>query len=99
VSAGVSSEEIVHPEVVPIPIASSPIAEAGPLDTLEGQVLGPHIKKVFGCWVVLFGIVGAQMSWVLRPFLGTPGLPFEWFRPRGSNFFEAVWKSFVALFG
>jgi hypothetical protein len=25
------------------------------------------------CWVVVFGLVGAQMGWVLRPFIGLFG--------------------------
>ena len=50
------------------------------LDPLEDQVLGRNVKTVFRCWVILFGLVGAQMSWVLRPFIGRPGLPFVWFR-------------------
>jgi hypothetical protein len=68
------------------------------LDPLGDQVLGRHVKTVFRCWVILFGLVGAQMGWVLRPFVGKPGLPFVWFRGRESNFFEAVWSAFVSLF-
>lgn len=68
------------------------------LDPLEDQVLGRHVKALFRCWVILFGLVGAQMSWVLRPFVGDPGRPFAWFRARESNFFEAVWSALVSLF-
>jgi hypothetical protein len=68
------------------------------LDRLEDQVLGPNVKTVFRCWVVLFGLVGAQMGWVLRPFIGKPGLPFVWFRERESNFFEGVWRAILSLF-
>jgi hypothetical protein len=60
-------------------------------------VLGANVKTVFRCWVILFGLVGAQMGWVLRPFIGRPGLPFTWFRTRESNFFEAVWRAIVSL--
>ncbi len=67
------------------------------LDMPPGQALGAHTRLVFRCWVVLFGLVGAQMGWVLRPFVGTPALPFEWFRPRGSNFFEAVFHAIGTL--
>jgi hypothetical protein len=70
----------------------------GALEPLEGQVFGSHVKAVFRCWVILFGLVGAQMGWVLRPFIGDPGRPFEWIRPRGSNFFEGVWQALVSLF-
>ncbi|HUU95987.1 MAG TPA: hypothetical protein VM487_09610, partial [Phycisphaerae bacterium] len=70
----------------------------GALDQIEGQVLGPHVRSVFRCWVVIFALVGAQMSWVLRPFIGDPAQPFEWFRQRQSNFFEALWHTIVSLF-
>lgn len=66
----------------------------GPLDAIDENVLGPHVRLVFTTWVIIFGLVGAQMSWVLRPFIGDPSKPFEWFRQRESNFFEA----FVNLF-
>jgi hypothetical protein len=71
---------------------------AGALEQTEGHVLGRNVKTVFRCWVVLFMVVGAQMSWVLRPFLGHPGQPFESFRGRESNFFEAVARTVVQLF-
>jgi hypothetical protein len=71
---------------------------AGALDRTENQVLGRHVKTVFRCWVVLFGLVGAQMGWVLRPFIGDPDRPFSWFRPRESNFFEAVLHALMGLF-
>lgn len=60
------------------------------IDMPEGQVFARHTRIVFRCWVVLFSIVGAQMGWVLRPFIGTPNAPFTWFRERDSNFFASV---------
>jgi len=68
----------------------SQIQWKSPLEQGKGIVLGRHVKKVFWCWIIVFGLVGAQMGWVLRPFIGTPGKPFQWFRERHSNFFEAV---------
>lgn len=62
----------------------------GPLAPTTGVVLGRHIWKVFGCWIIVFSLVGAQMGWILRPFIGAPNTPFTWFRARSSNFFEAV---------
>ena len=59
----------------------------GALEPLDGQVLGRHVKTVFRCWVVLFGLVGAQMGWVLRPFVGDPNSPFTLFRARGFQLF------------
>jgi hypothetical protein len=75
-----------------------PDEEVGALDQLGQHILGRHVKVVFGCWVVVFGLVGAQMGWVLRPFIGNPNQPFEWFRARESNFFEAVFLALASLF-
>jgi hypothetical protein len=48
--------------------------------------------------VVLFAVVGGQMAWVLQPFIGDPSQPFEWYRTRQSNFFEAVLQAAIDLF-
>ncbi|MFN0055627.1 MAG: hypothetical protein ACKV0T_26055 [Planctomycetales bacterium] len=98
-----------QPEPPPVLVASEVFLESsgepvqvpepqGALDPLEGHPLGKHVKLVFRLWVILFGLVGAQMSWVLRPIIGNPDQPFEWFRTRQSNFFEAVWQSILNLF-
>jgi len=39
-------------------------------------------RRVFRVWVVLYALVGAQMGWILRPFIGAPDLPFVLFRGR-----------------
>jgi hypothetical protein len=70
----------------------------GPLDHPPGQAFGSHVRGVFRCWMVLFALVGSQMGWVLRPFIGHPGLPFTFFRPRGDNFFIGVWQHLLNLF-
>jgi hypothetical protein len=73
-------------------------ASTGPLDPSGDHVLGRHVRTVFRIWVIVFGLVGAQMAWVLRPFIGHPNQAFTWFRPTGSNFFECVASSLKALF-
>jgi hypothetical protein len=89
-------------ELIDLPRAEAVTAESleepGALDRVGDYVLGKHVRTVFTCWVVVFGLVGAQMSWVLRPFIGSPDTPFQWFRPRGSNFFESVLHTFLGLF-
>lgn len=47
---------------------------------MEDRALGHHVWVVFRCWVVLFAPVGARMGWVLRPFVGAPGEPVQFFR-------------------
>ncbi|MCA8955073.1 MAG: hypothetical protein KDC87_03310 [Planctomycetes bacterium] len=53
---------------------------------------------VFRAWIVVYGVVGAQMGWVLRPFVGTPDLPFSVFRDRQSNFFLGVLNAIGDMF-
>jgi hypothetical protein len=69
----------------------------GALDR-AGDVTTLKAKGVFRIWMIVFALVGAQMSWVLRPFIGSPDLPFEWFRVRESNFFVSVFRSLMNLF-
>ncbi len=71
----------------------------GPLENLDSHLLRGHVKAVFQCWIIVFGLVGGQMGWILRPFIGNPDQPFTWFRERNSNFFEAVYQTFLNLLG
>lgn len=59
----------------------------------------PMARQVFRVWLILYGLVGAQMGWVLRPFIGTPHLPFTWFRQRGDNVFLDVVRTIGELLG
>ncbi len=52
----------------------------GPLDRIEDQDLSRHVKTVFWCWIILFALVGVQMGWVLRPFIGAADQPVQFFR-------------------
>ena len=31
-------------------------------------------------WIVVYALVGIQMGWILRPFVGAPGAPVQFFR-------------------
>jgi hypothetical protein len=80
------------------PIAPPPL-RPGALVHFTAKPVGRHVKVVFRIWLIVFALVGAQMGWVLRPFIGNPRLPFTWFRDRESNFFEAVTKNAGKLMG
>ncbi len=52
-------------------------------------------------WIAGNAFLGAQFSWIFRPFFGSPALDVAFLRPdpmRGS-FYEAVWGSTRRLFG
>jgi hypothetical protein len=99
---------VAHAPPPPPPVVSDPndpnyipVLEAdngGALDRLRGHVLGPHVKTIFRIWLLVFMLVGAQMAYVLRPFIGHPSRPFEWFRHREGNFFQAVWDLLKSFF-
>lgn len=46
-------------------------------------------------WLGGNGFLGAQFSWILRPFFGSPGLEVRFLRddPLRGNFYEAVWNA------
>ncbi|HEV2292328.1 MAG TPA: hypothetical protein VGR35_00640 [Tepidisphaeraceae bacterium] len=99
---GTAAAEQVDPIAPPAPQARASHLNddehLGALDPTPENVLGPHTKTVFRIWVLVFGLVGAQMGWILRPFIGDPNLPFQWFRSRESNFFQAVLAALGNLF-
>lgn len=54
--------------------------------------------RILQAWILVFGFVGTQMAWSLRPFVGNPEMEYQIFR-RGQtgNFYQAVWSSIVDL--
>jgi len=50
-------------------------------------------------WLAGNLLLGAQLAWIFRPFIGSPGLPVEFLRadPLRGNFFEAVWSALQRL--
>jgi len=80
-------------EPVPPAVAVAP----GALDAVQRKP-DPSVKGVFRIWVIVFALVGAQMGWVLRPFVGHPRADFTFFRERKENFFQAVATKVGELF-
>lgn len=48
-------------------------------------------------WILIYAMVGLQMGWILRPFIGSPDAPFTWFRGRDGSFFASVAESLARL--
>ncbi len=40
----------------------------------------PRHRRMLVAWIVIYGFVGIQMGWVLRPFIGAPREPVRFFR-------------------
>jgi len=60
----------------------------------------PPAWRVLIAWLAGNLFLGSQLSWVLRPFIGSPGMPVEFLRRTAfdGNFYEAVFRSAVSFF-
>jgi len=54
--------------------------------------------RILQIWAFIFGFVGTQMAWSLRPFIGEPNMKFTIFRQQQGNFYQAVGQSVLQLF-
>ena len=61
---------------------------------------GTAARAVLFAWLAGNLFLGAQLAWILRPFIGTPHMAVEFLRddPLRGNFYEAVWHAFRHLF-
>lgn len=52
-------------------------------------------------WLGGNAFLGAQFSWILRPFFGTPNLKVQFLRPNpfDGTFYESVWRSLDRITG
>ncbi|PSB02180.1 actin-binding WH2 domain-containing protein [Merismopedia glauca] len=84
----VKQEEALVKETLPLEIsASSDLAKN------SAQVR----KSLMRVWLILYGLVGSQMAWTLRPFVNASGEHFELIRKIESNFYIEVFKHFINL--
>jgi hypothetical protein len=56
--------------------------------------------RVLLAWLAGNLFLGSQLCWILRPFIGSPGLPVEFLRDTAfrGNFYENVFQSVLRLF-
>ncbi len=63
-----------------------------------GPAAPPRVRRVLLAWLLLYCLVGAQLAWTLKPFLGTPYLPdTPPFRVDKGNIFVSAVESFHAI--
>jgi len=56
-------------------------------------------SRVLFAWLAGNLFLGSQLSWILRPFIGSPSLPVEFFRATAlhGNFYENVFHSLLQI--
>jgi hypothetical protein len=59
----------------------------------------PHHPSIMRGWLILYGFVGSQLGWSLRPFFGAPDRPFSLFREQESNFYFHILKVLAEALG
>jgi hypothetical protein len=53
--------------------------------------VNPKHRWMLFLWIVIYVFIGIQMGWVLRPFVGNPNAPVQFFRAGSwSNAYEVV---------
>ena len=57
--------------------------------------------RVLISWLLVTGLAGCELSWIISPFLATPVDPVPLINPNAfkTNFFEYVWRAFIAVSG
>jgi hypothetical protein len=58
----------------------------------------PASMTLLYIWILLFGFVGTQLAWTLRPFFGSPGQEFALFRSIEGNFYAEILRTIANLF-
>jgi hypothetical protein len=57
----------------------------------------PASMTLLYIWILLFGFVGTQLAWTLRPFFGDPGQDFSLFRSIDGNFYAEILRTIANL--
>jgi hypothetical protein len=57
----------------------------------------PASMTLLYIWILLFGFVGTQLAWTLRPFFGSPDEPFALFRNISGTFYSDIFTTIGRL--
>jgi hypothetical protein len=107
-SGGNGSTGAAQAALPPAPVQGVP-AQAGPDPASHQPVAGrvaaanttqrPASMTLLYIWIALFGFVGTQLGWTLRPFFGSPGKPFAIFREIDGTFYGDIFSTIGRLLG
>jgi hypothetical protein len=84
-----------------IPAARTSVRAPGSAAAAAHPAAGqrPASMTLLYIWILLFGFVGTQLAWTLRPFFGSPGEPFGLFRNIGGTFYADIFRTIGHLVG
>jgi hypothetical protein len=94
----------VHPLTVPVPprvpllAPHQHIPQRAPAREAVAAPRSASMSLLY-IWILLFGFVGTQLAWTLRPFFGDPGRPFALFRHLNGTFYADIVHTIGHLLG
>ena len=95
--APVQVAPVVPPGYVLTPIAQQHQYQRPVRPVRENQPTPPSMTLLY-VWILLFGFVGTQLAWTLRPFFGSPGMKFSLYRDIDGNFYAEILRTLANLF-
>ena len=95
VSAPASAPSLAQ---VPPGYMLTPIGPREPVRPPRQSQPTPPSMTLLYVWILLFGFVGTQLAWTLRPFFGSPGMKFSLYRDIDGNFYAEIMRTLSHLF-
>jgi hypothetical protein len=98
---GASAEKKENGAVLTAP-APAPVKRLSDIGARPGELPPgerPASMTLLYIWILLFGFVGTQLAWTLRPFFGSPDKPFQLFRSIGGTFYADIFQTIGNLIG
>src|SRR5689334_11273387 len=86
------------PPQVPLPVPHPHIPQRVPARAAVAAPRSASMSLLY-IWILLFGFVGTQLAWTLRPFFGDPGRPFALFRHLNGTFYADIVQTIWHLLG
>jgi hypothetical protein len=90
-----ATENHAQPVAVALAAPPQPFPPARPIRSTEPT---PPSMTLLYIWILLFGFVGTQLAWTLRPFFGSPDKPFSLYREIDGNFYAEIFRTLSHLF-
>ena len=89
--------QITHVSVIAFAGVTANLRLAQLLRQLSGSTA--VARRVLLAWLAGNFLFGSQLTWILRPFIGAPGLPVEFLRATAlkGNFYETVFHALLRL--
>jgi hypothetical protein len=92
------TEPTPAPVAVPPGYVLQPIRQIPVRPAASPHAPTPPSMTLLYVWIFLFGFVGTQLAWTLRPFFGSPGMRFSLYREIDGNFYAEIFRTISNLF-